>query len=115
MTAASTEEQLALVCAHPDLGTKAKISSSSTDEQTSVGLDQLSADEYARLMHLNEAYKDKFGFPFLYAVRGSSKQAILEALERRLGSDRKTEFAEALQQIYRIAGFRLESIIDAGN
>src|ERR1700722_12041833 len=84
--AASMEEQLALLCAHPDLGTRAKISPSSAGEQTGAGLDRLTGGEYARLMDLNGAYREKFGFPFLYAVKGSDKFAILEALEQRLNS-----------------------------
>src|SRR5258708_12525737 len=63
-------------------------------------------------MGLNRAYREKFGFPFLYAVKGSDKAAILEALERRLNSSREIEFPEALRQVYRIARFRLESIIE---
>jgi 2-oxo-4-hydroxy-4-carboxy-5-ureidoimidazoline decarboxylase len=111
VAAASVEEQLALVCAHPDLGTRAKISPSSAGEQTGAGLDRLTGDEFARLMDLNGAYRDKFGFPFLYAVRGSDKFAILEALERRLSSTREDEFEEALRQVYRIALFRLDRVV----
>jgi 2-oxo-4-hydroxy-4-carboxy-5-ureidoimidazoline decarboxylase len=110
--AASIEERLALLCAHPDLGTRAKISPGSASEQAGAGLDRLTAEEYTRLTQLNHAYRQKFGFPFLYAVKGSDKFAILEALERRLGSDRDIEFEEALEQVYRIARFRLESVIN---
>jgi OHCU decarboxylase len=110
--AASVEERLALLCAHPDLGTRAKISPGSAYEQAGAGLDRLTAEEYARLTELNQAYRQKFGFPFLYAVKGSDKFAILEALERRLGSDCDIEFEEALEQVYRIARFRLESVIN---
>ena len=106
------EEQLALLRAHPDLGTRAKISPSSASEQAGAGLDQLTTAEYARLIGLNGAYREKFGFPFLYAVKGSGKFAILEALERRLSSSREEELQEALRQVFRIARFRLESIVD---
>jgi 2-oxo-4-hydroxy-4-carboxy-5-ureidoimidazoline decarboxylase len=109
---ASVEEQLALLRAHPDLGTRAKVSPSSASEQTGAGLDKLTQGEYGRLIELNGAYREKFGFPFLYAVKGSGKVAILEALELRLKSNRENEFAEALRQVYRIAQFRLEDIID---
>ena len=109
---ASPEEQLALLRAHPDLGTRAKISPGSTSEQAGAGLDRLTAGEYKRLLHLNSAYQEKFGFPFLYAVKGSDKFAILEALERRLISNREAEFQEALRQVYRIARFRLEGIVN---
>jgi OHCU decarboxylase len=109
---APTGERIALLRAHPDLGTRAKISPGSTSEQAGVGLDQLTPAEHARLVKLNNAYREKFGFPFLYAVKGSNKFAILEALESRLHSHPETEFEEALQQVYRIARFRLESIIN---
>jgi 2-oxo-4-hydroxy-4-carboxy-5-ureidoimidazoline decarboxylase len=111
VAAASAEEQLALLRAHPDLGTRAKISPGSASEQAGAGLDQLTRGEYARLIDLNGAYREKFGFPFLFAVKGSDKFAILEALERRLSSSREDEFQEALRQVFRIARFRLESII----
>jgi OHCU decarboxylase len=111
VAAASMEDQLALLEAHPDLGTRAKISPSSTGEQAGAGLDRLTSSEYERLVHLNGAYREKFGFPFLYAVKGADKFAILEALERRLSSNREDEFREALRQVYRIARFRLESVV----
>jgi OHCU decarboxylase len=111
VAAASIDEQLALLRAHPDLGTRAKISPGSAAEQAGAGLDRLTAGEYALLHRLNGAYREKFGFPFLYAVKGSGKVAILEALERRLGADREDEFQEALRQVYRIAGFRLEGVV----
>jgi 2-oxo-4-hydroxy-4-carboxy-5-ureidoimidazoline decarboxylase len=112
VAAASPEQQLALLRAHPDLGTRAKISPSSTSEQAGAGLDRLTAGEYQRLLDLNSAYRKKFGFPFLYAVKGADKFDMLEALERRLNSNREDEFQEALQQVYRIARFRLKSTIN---
>jgi 2-oxo-4-hydroxy-4-carboxy-5-ureidoimidazoline decarboxylase len=111
VAAAGIKEQLALLRAHPDLGTRAKISPNSTCEQAGAGLDRLTSGEYAELIELNSAYREKFGFPFLYAVKGSDKFAILEALERRLSSNREDEFQEALRQVYRIARFRLETIV----
>jgi 2-oxo-4-hydroxy-4-carboxy-5-ureidoimidazoline decarboxylase len=112
VAAASMEEKLTLLRAHPDLGTRAKLSPSSAGEQAGVGLDRLTSAEYARLIGLNGSYREKFEFPFLHAVNGSDKTAILEALERRLNSNREDEFQEALRQVYRIARFRLESIIE---
>jgi 2-oxo-4-hydroxy-4-carboxy-5-ureidoimidazoline decarboxylase len=111
VAAAARDEQLALLRAHPDLGTRAKISPSSTSEQSGAGLDQLTPAEHAKLTELNNAYKEKFGFPFLFAVKGSDKFAILEALERRLESTPEAEFKEALSQVFRIASFRLETVI----
>jgi 2-oxo-4-hydroxy-4-carboxy-5-ureidoimidazoline decarboxylase len=110
--AGSREEQLALLRAHPDLGTRARISPSSASEQAGAGLDQLTAAEYERLVDLNEAYKEKFGFPFLYAVKGSDKTAILRTLGKRLHAKSEDEFREALKQVFRIAAFRLESVVD---
>ena len=112
VAAASPEEHLALLRAHPDLGTRAKISPNSTTEQAGAGLDRLTSEEHKRLLDLNNAYREKFGFPFLYAVKGADKFAILEALERRLGSNRADEFQEAFGHVYRIARFRLESIMN---
>jgi 2-oxo-4-hydroxy-4-carboxy-5-ureidoimidazoline decarboxylase len=111
VAAASTTEKLALLRAHPDLGARARMSENSTKEQKSAGLVQLTPVEFARLHQYNEAYKSKFGFPFLFAVKGSTKARIMEALETRLQSGPEDEFQEALQQVYRIARFRLEDII----
>jgi len=108
---ATAEEQRALLCAHPDLGTRARVSPSSAKEQAGAGLDRLTQEEYDRLLRLNNGWKEKFGFPFLYAVKGSDKFAIMEAMERRLSSSPEEEFAEALRQVFRIARYRLEEIV----
>jgi 2-oxo-4-hydroxy-4-carboxy-5-ureidoimidazoline decarboxylase len=105
------EEQLALLRAHPDLGTRARVSEASTAEQAGAGLDQLTPAEFERLRRLNDDYRHKFGFPFLFAVTGSTKHDILEALERRARSSREEEYLVALDQVYRIARFRLEDIL----
>jgi 2-oxo-4-hydroxy-4-carboxy-5-ureidoimidazoline decarboxylase len=109
--AALPEEQLALLRAHPDLGTRARVSEASGAEQAGAGLDQLTQTEFERLRVLNEAYRNKFGFPFLFAVKGSTKHDILEALERRARSSREKEYLVALDQVYRIARFRLEDTL----
>ena len=111
VTAASEHEQLALLQSHPDLGARARVSPASAREQSLAGLDGLTQAEYDRLLQLNAAWKRKFGFPFLYAVKGADKYAIMEALERRLKSSREREFAEALAQVFRIARFRLGEIV----
>jgi 2-oxo-4-hydroxy-4-carboxy-5-ureidoimidazoline decarboxylase len=108
---ASEPEQLALLCAHPDLGTRARISDASTGEQRGAGLDCLDVNEYERLQHLNDEYRRRFGFPFLFAVKGATKQDVLTALEARVHRSRDQEIAEALRQVYRIARFRLEDVI----
>jgi 2-oxo-4-hydroxy-4-carboxy-5-ureidoimidazoline decarboxylase len=107
----SPEEQLALLRAHPDLGTRARVSEASSAEQAGAGLDQLTPAEFERLRASNEAYREKFGFPFLFAVKGSTKHDILDALERRVRSSREEEYRVALEQVYRIARFRLEDTV----
>ena len=107
------EEQTALIRAHPDLGTRARMSSASSGEQAGAGLDNLTLEEYEQLHRLNSAYREKFSFPFIYAVKGSTRQDILSALERRLSNDPAAEHAMALAQIYRIALNRLEESLHA--
>jgi 2-oxo-4-hydroxy-4-carboxy-5-ureidoimidazoline decarboxylase len=107
LEAASPEEQLALLRAHPDLGARPGISDASTQEQAGAGLDRLTPEEFESLHRLNRAYRDKFGFPFLFAVRGSTKYDILKALQRRLEATAEDEYREALRQVSRIAEFRL--------
>jgi OHCU decarboxylase len=109
---ADREEQLVLLRAHPDLGARARMSTASTREQGGAGLDQLTAEEFAELTAWNQAYRAKFGFPFLFAVKGSGKGPIMEALRRRAAADPEAELAEALTQVYRIAGFRLETVLE---
>ena len=115
VAAASLEEQLALLRAHPELGVvrvqAEPISTASRREQADAGLDALQGDERERLRALNTAYREKFGFPFLYAVKGSTTRDILNALERRLTSMRDAEHHEALRQVYCIARFRLEDAV----
>jgi 2-oxo-4-hydroxy-4-carboxy-5-ureidoimidazoline decarboxylase len=109
--AASSEEQLALLRAHPDLGTRARVTAASGAEQAGAGLDNLTPPEFERLERLNIEYRDKFGFPFLFAVKGSTKHDILRELEQRLEDDPEREYREALRQVYRIARFRIEDSI----
>lgn len=110
--AAPADRQLALLRAHPDLGTRARVSAESTAEQAGAGLDRLTPGECERLERLNSAYRAKFGFPFLFAVKGSTKYDIFEALERRLAATPEEERREALRQVYRIAEFRLRETIE---
>jgi OHCU decarboxylase len=110
---ATRQEQLDLLRAHPDLGTRARMSAASTSEQSGAGLDSLSRAEFEKLRQLNDAYRQKFGFPFLYAVKGSTKYEILRSLETRLQGEAESELATALAQTYRIAQFRLEDTIHA--
>lgn len=112
---ASPEQQLALIRAHPDLAGRAaragQLTEGSAKEQASAGLDRLSEDEYARFHALNDAYKAKFGIPFIMAVRGASKAAILEGFERRLPNTVQAEIETAIEQIVRIGRFRLADMI----
>jgi OHCU decarboxylase len=107
---ATEPEQLALLRAHPDLGTRARVSDVSSAEQQGAGLDRLDVAEFARVQELNANYRARFGFPFLFAVKGSTKHDVLAALEARIGMTRDAEFEEALRQVYRIARFRLEEV-----
>jgi 2-oxo-4-hydroxy-4-carboxy-5-ureidoimidazoline decarboxylase len=103
--------QLALLRAHPDLGTRARVSAASAGEQSGAGLDRLTAEEFETFEWLNAAYREKFGFPFLYAVKGSDKHDIFIALGRRMESSQIEEFRRALSEVYRIAWFRLQEAI----
>lgn len=111
---ASYEQQLELIRAHPDLAGRAQVAGglteASTEEQSSAGLDRCSSEEYERFQSLNDAYKKKFGFPFVMAVRNSSRSEILEAFARRLENDPALEFETALVEIHKIARMRLEAI-----
>ena len=111
MRAAPQAAQLALIRAHPDLATRAKLTQDSTSEQAGAGLDRLTPGEFARFTRLNDAYKARFGFPFIFAVKGATKGQILNAFEERLANDTETEFETALAQIARIFRFRLEDRI----
>ena len=107
----SAQEKRALICAHPDLAGRLALAKRLTDdsakEQGSAGLDKLTASELARFTELNAAYQARFGFPFIMAVNGATKEAILAGFERRIGNDQDSEFAEALTQIEKIAALRL--------
>ncbi len=104
---ATADEQIALLRAHPDLGSREPMSDVSAGEQSSAGLNRMRPDDLERLTRLNEAYREKFGFPFLLAVKGTTTADVLTALERRLDARREDEIVEALTQVYRIAGVRL--------
>jgi 2-oxo-4-hydroxy-4-carboxy-5-ureidoimidazoline decarboxylase len=105
---ASETAQLALIRAHPDLATKARLTDDSTREQAQAGLGTLSKEEFSRFTHLNEFYKSKFDFPFIFAVRGATKQQILASFAKRVNHSKEDEFAMALEQVCRIFRFRIE-------
>ena len=114
---ASRRAQYDLICAHPDLAGKAAIADEITDaskrEQAGSGLGSLTPDEFERFQELNAAYKAKFGFPFIMAVRGSNKTDILAGFVERLKNSPDQEFDRALGEIAKIAGFRLHELISA--
>ncbi|MEC1750991.1 factor-independent urate hydroxylase [Bacillus mojavensis] len=109
--AADRKTQLELICKHPRLGTKKTMSASSVKEQQNAGLSKLEQQEYEEFLKLNEDYSQNFGFPFILAVKEKTKQEIRQALLTRLKNKPETEFQQALEEIYRIARFRLEDII----
>ncbi|MBK9114256.1 MAG: 2-oxo-4-hydroxy-4-carboxy-5-ureidoimidazoline decarboxylase [Betaproteobacteria bacterium] len=114
--AASAAEQLALLRAHPELAGRAavrgELTADSTKEQSGAGLTQCSPEEFAQLSALNHRYHEKFGFPFILAVRGHDRAGILREFARRVEHDRAAEFVECLAQVAKIARFRLDALID---
>lgn len=114
---ASHEEQLALIRAHPELAGRLALAGALTDasrsEQAGAGLDRCTAEELARLQALNAAYRARFGFPFIVAVRGLTRAQIIARLEQRLSHAPEQEFEACLREIGRIAGFRLHDLIGA--
>ena len=108
----SKEKKLKILNDHPDLGNKAKVSlltPDSLEEQTSVGLDQCTKEEFSEFKKLNDAYK-KFGFPFILAVKGKTKIEILNNFRKRISSDPEIEFDEAVKQVKQIASLRLKEL-----
>lgn len=110
--AATSQEQLALIRAHPELAGKAAIAGDLTEasaaEQASVGLDRLTPQEYARFHDLNTRYRNRFDFPFIICVRLTDKAGILAAMESRLSNDPEAEIATALAEIGKIVRLRLD-------
>lgn len=108
---ATADEQLGLLKSHPDLGARVRLSDASAGEQAGAGLDALTPEEFDLLHRLNGAYRTRFGFPFLLAVKGSTKHGVLRVLQERMESSPDNEYREALRQVYRIARFRLEDVV----
>jgi 2-oxo-4-hydroxy-4-carboxy-5-ureidoimidazoline decarboxylase len=112
---ASEEERLQLIRAHPELAGKAavrgELTAESTREQKGAGLDQCSPEEFAQLQELNRRYNEKFGFPFVIAVKGHDRQSIIRHLSNRLANERAAEAGECIEQIIKIGGFRLADVI----
>ena len=108
----TTQQQLTLIRAHPDLGSKAKMAVDSIREQSGVGLDRLNKTEYDRFHNLNQTYRNKFGFPFIIAVKNQTISTILVAFEQRIQNSVTMEIDQAIAEICQIARFRLDSTID---
>ena len=110
-------KQLALLQAHPDLAGKeaqaGAMTSSSVAEQASAGLNALSKAEMTRISDFNAAYKQKFGFPFIIAVRMHTKEGIFFDFSQRLKNDTQTEYANDLQNVYAITRLRLDKMLDS--
>ncbi|NJK45433.1 MAG: 2-oxo-4-hydroxy-4-carboxy-5-ureidoimidazoline decarboxylase [Pleurocapsa sp. SU_196_0] len=111
MRGASRAQKLELIRAHPELARKMQMSPDSVQEQAGAGLDSLTPEEFAVFGRLNAAYRSKFGFPFILAVRGKDKTLIRVALERRVQNDLDVEFETCLEQIELIAKSRLEALL----
>lgn len=113
--AATDDEKLSLIRAHPDLvgrlAQEGKLTRESTGEQAAAGLTRLSTDEVAAFEHYNRAYREKFGFPFVICARENKKDAILGAFPVRLNNDASQEMSTALAEIYKIARLRLLDLI----
>ena len=113
--AATPEERLGVLNAHPDLAGKLaqakRLTPESTAEQASAGLDALTDEERQKFTDLNVAYVEKFGFPFIIAVKGLTKEQILAAFTTRINNDRETEFNTACSQVERIALYRLRDFL----
>lgn len=110
---AGEERQLALLRAHPDLGARLKMTEESTREQAGAGLDQLTKREFRYMNALNRLYREKHGFPFIIAVKGRTKEAILAFMRQRVAHSREPELKQALREVGRIAGFRLADLVQA--
>jgi len=114
--AAPERRKMDLILAHPDLAGRAALAGELTPEskreQASAGLDGLRPGEYREFHRLNDAYKEKFGFPLIFAVREHTKETILAGAERRLGHSRPEEIETALAEISKIARLRLEDLVE---
>jgi 2-oxo-4-hydroxy-4-carboxy-5-ureidoimidazoline decarboxylase len=111
---ADEETRLTLIRSHPDLAGKAAIAGELTEdssiEQKRAGINQCTPAEFEKFQSLNNRYKDKFGFPFVMAVRNSTRQEILAAFAARLDNDKDTEFNTAISEIHQIAELRLSAM-----
>ncbi|RED39805.1 2-oxo-4-hydroxy-4-carboxy-5-ureidoimidazoline decarboxylase [Paenibacillus sp. VMFN-D1] len=109
--AAPESQVLALLQAHPDLATRMQVTAFSAQEQQGAGLDQLTGEEYEAFTSMNAQYVSKFGFPFIMAVTGCTKDDIAQAMHQRMDHDPEREWTQALREIARITRIRLGRIV----
>ena len=109
---AGTDRQLSLLRAHPELGARKPLAEFSAREQAGAGLQREQGEQAVLLADLNRRYRDRFGFPFILAVKGLDPDKIIECFRARLENDPGDEFNECLEQVFRIAAFRLEDLLD---
>ena len=109
---APRDQRLALIRAHPQLAVAGRMAEASVQEQRGAGLDQCSPEELADFRRLNADYIERFGHPFIVAVKGLTRGDILATFAARLDNDGEAEFATAMTQIHRIAGFRLAALFN---
>lgn len=107
----SRGQQMNLINAHPRLGNRIKMTHESTAEQKGAGLSELSQEEQEEFLRLNQLYMEKFNIPFIMAVKGQNKKIIKNEIQRRMNNNYKTELNTALNEIYKIARFRLDKIV----
>ena len=113
---AGRERQLALLRAHPELGARKPLAGHSEREQRNAGLNDGGGGQAELLAELNRRYRDKFGFPFILAVKGLDPDKIIMRFRERLENSPEDEFDECLGQVFRIAGYRLEDLLgDSGD
>ncbi len=109
---AAPDERLAVLRAHPDLAGRAAVAGELSDdsrrEQAGAGLDKLTSEQFGRFTALNAAYRERFGIPFIFAVKGASAAMILAAFEERLGNGQEVELETATDNVCRIMRFRIE-------
>jgi 2-oxo-4-hydroxy-4-carboxy-5-ureidoimidazoline decarboxylase len=108
--AAPEARQLALIQAHPDLAQPGPLTAESTREQAGAGLDQLLPEQRSAIQSQNQAYRAKFGFPFVICARLNGKDSIVDAFTRRLPQSREQEIRSALEEIFKIAQLRLRDL-----
>jgi len=115
---ASSSDMLALIRAHPDLAGRAAVAGQlgqdSSREQAGAGLDSLTRQEFEQFTRLNARYRERFDFPFIFAVKGATKHQILAGFESRIDNSRDDEFVTARAQVLKIVQFRLADRVSLG-